>query len=55
MEVEVYKSLDPGVRVIILKALCDIRVEVLLLFNACVSIFLIFLFLEWVNVSMVGY
>ncbi|KAH1254833.1 DDT domain-containing protein DDR4 [Glycine max] len=26
-EVEVYKSLDPGVRVIILKALCDIRVE----------------------------
>ncbi|KAG5019773.1 hypothetical protein JHK87_015628 [Glycine soja] len=27
MEVEVYKSLDPGVRVVILKALCDIRVE----------------------------
>ncbi|KAF7806145.1 DDT domain-containing protein DDR4-like isoform X1 [Senna tora] len=26
-EVEVYKSLDPGVRVVILKALCDIRVE----------------------------
>lgn len=27
-EIEVYKSLDPGVRVVILKALCDIRVEV---------------------------
>ncbi|XVF09176.1 hypothetical protein REPUB_Repub07fG0069100 [Reevesia pubescens] len=27
MEIEVYKSLDPGVRVVILKALCDIRVE----------------------------
>ncbi|KAF7838401.1 DDT domain-containing protein DDR4-like [Senna tora] len=27
VEVEVYKSLDPGVRVVILKALCDIRVE----------------------------
>ncbi|KAG5049766.1 hypothetical protein JHK85_010869 [Glycine max] len=27
LKVEVYKSLDPGVRVIILKALCDIRVE----------------------------
>ncbi|XP_056175154.1 DDT domain-containing protein DDR4 isoform X2 [Syzygium oleosum] len=26
-EVELYKSLDPGVRVVILKALCDIRVE----------------------------
>ncbi|RDY05417.1 DDT domain-containing protein DDR4, partial [Mucuna pruriens] len=26
-ETEVYKSLDPGVRVVILKALCDIRVE----------------------------
>ncbi|PQQ08486.1 DDT domain-containing protein DDR4 isoform X1 [Prunus yedoensis var. nudiflora] len=26
-EVEVYKTLDPGVRVVILKALCDIRVE----------------------------
>ncbi|KAF8378363.1 hypothetical protein HHK36_029702 [Tetracentron sinense] len=26
-EVEVYKSLDPGTRVLILKALCDIRVE----------------------------
>ncbi|KAH7550378.1 hypothetical protein JRO89_XS13G0180800 [Xanthoceras sorbifolium] len=26
-EIEVYKSLDPGVRVVILKALCDIRVE----------------------------
>ncbi|XP_027365773.1 DDT domain-containing protein DDR4-like [Abrus precatorius] len=26
-EVEVYKALDPGVRVVILKALCDIRVE----------------------------
>ncbi|MCH86578.1 aminoacyl-tRNA synthetase [Trifolium medium] len=26
-EIEVYKSLDPAVRVIILKALCDIRVE----------------------------
>ena len=23
-----YKTLDPGVRVVILKALCDIRVEV---------------------------
>ncbi|KAK6920796.1 hypothetical protein RJ641_014474, partial [Dillenia turbinata] len=30
-EVEAYKELDPGVRVIILKALCDIRVEVSLL------------------------
>ncbi|KAK7330416.1 hypothetical protein VNO77_24610 [Canavalia gladiata] len=27
VEIEVYKSLDPGVRVVILKALCDIRVE----------------------------
>ncbi|CAK7322907.1 unnamed protein product [Dovyalis caffra] len=27
VEVEVYKTLDPGVRVVILKALCDIRVE----------------------------
>ncbi|KAL9274752.1 DDT domain-containing protein [Drosera capensis] len=27
MEIEVYKSLDPGIRVVILKALCDIRVE----------------------------
>ncbi|KAL9257571.1 DDT domain-containing protein [Drosera capensis] len=26
-EIEVYKSLDPGIRVVILKALCDIRVE----------------------------
>ncbi|EEF52097.1 DDT domain-containing protein DDR4 [Ricinus communis] len=26
-EVEVYKTLDPGIRVVILKALCDIRVE----------------------------
>lgn len=26
-EIETYKTLDPGVRVIILKALCDIRVE----------------------------
>ncbi|CAL0319947.1 unnamed protein product [Lupinus luteus] len=26
-EIEVYKSLDPGVRVVILKALCDIRAE----------------------------
>lgn len=26
-----YKSLDPATRVVILKALCDIRVEVLLL------------------------
>ncbi|KAH6797393.1 DDT domain superfamily [Perilla frutescens var. hirtella] len=26
-EVEAYKALDPGVRVVILKALCDIRVE----------------------------
>lgn len=33
VEIEVYKTLDPGVRVIILKALCDIRVEVLLLRN----------------------
>ncbi|KAK4264256.1 hypothetical protein QN277_025461 [Acacia crassicarpa] len=27
LEIEAYKSLDPGTRVIILKALCDIRVE----------------------------
>ncbi|GKU88744.1 hypothetical protein SLEP1_g2973 [Rubroshorea leprosula] len=27
VEIEVYKSLDPGVRIVILKALCDIRVE----------------------------
>lgn len=26
-EIEAYKSLDPAVRVVILKALCDIRVE----------------------------
>ncbi|KAF4356761.1 hypothetical protein G4B88_017791 [Cannabis sativa] len=26
-EIELYKTLDPGVRVVILKALCDIRVE----------------------------
>lgn len=25
-----YKSLDPGIRVVILKALCDIRVEVIM-------------------------
>lgn len=29
-----YKSLDPAIRVVILKALCDIRVEVLLLLYA---------------------
>lgn len=27
VEIEVYKTLEPGVRVVILKALCDIRVE----------------------------
>ncbi|KAF5730110.1 hypothetical protein HS088_TW20G00480 [Tripterygium wilfordii] len=27
VEIEVYRTLDPGVRVLILKALCDIRVE----------------------------
>lgn len=27
VEIDVYKTLDPGVRVVILKALCDIRVE----------------------------
>ncbi|KDP31183.1 hypothetical protein JCGZ_11559 [Jatropha curcas] len=27
VEIEVYKTLDPGIRVVILKALCDIRVE----------------------------
>ncbi|XP_065876824.1 DDT domain-containing protein DDR4 [Euphorbia lathyris] len=27
VEIEVYKNLDPGIRVVILKALCDIRVE----------------------------
>ncbi|XP_022972308.1 DDT domain-containing protein DDR4-like isoform X1 [Cucurbita maxima] len=27
VEIEVYKNLDPGMRVVILKALCDIRVE----------------------------
>ncbi|KAM7272665.1 hypothetical protein ACFE04_027328 [Oxalis oulophora] len=27
LEIEAYKTLDPGVRVVILKALCDIRVE----------------------------
>ncbi|CAH2067299.1 unnamed protein product [Thlaspi arvense] len=27
LEIELYKSLDPGIRVVILKALCDIRVE----------------------------
>ncbi|KAG8379085.1 hypothetical protein BUALT_Bualt07G0051500 [Buddleja alternifolia] len=32
-EVEAYNSLDPGVRVVILKALCDIRVEVSILLN----------------------
>ena len=30
-ETEVYKSFDPAIRVVILKALCDIRVEVMLL------------------------
>lgn len=30
-EVEAYNALDPAVRVVILKALCDIRVEVTLL------------------------
>ena len=29
-----YKSLDPAIRVVILKALCDIRVKVLLLLYA---------------------
>ncbi|KAJ6970376.1 hypothetical protein NC653_034845 [Populus alba x Populus x berolinensis] len=33
VEVEVYKTLDPGIRVVILKALCDIRVEELNLSN----------------------
>ena len=32
-EVEAYSALDPAVRVVILKALCDIRVEVLSLPN----------------------
>jgi len=27
-EIETYRTLDPGLRVVILKALCDIRVEV---------------------------
>ncbi|XP_047165354.1 DDT domain-containing protein DDR4-like [Vigna umbellata] len=27
LEIEVYNSLDPGIRVVILKAICDIRVE----------------------------
>ncbi|KAH7528524.1 DDT domain-containing protein DDR4 isoform X2 [Ziziphus jujuba] len=27
LEIDVYKTLDPGIRVVILKALCDIRVE----------------------------
>lgn len=30
-EVEAYNTLDPGVRVLILKALCDIRVEVIII------------------------
>ena len=30
-ETEVYTSFDPAIRVVILKALCDIRVEVMLL------------------------
>lgn len=30
-EVDTYNALDPGMRVIILKALCDIRVEVFFL------------------------
>lgn len=33
-EIETYKTLDPGTRVLILKALCDIRVEVLLLYQS---------------------
>lgn len=36
-EVEAYNALDPGVRVVILKALCDIRVEVLALENLSVQ------------------
>lgn len=50
-----YKSLDPGVRVVILKALCDIRVEVLLLSNVSVAVVLFFtpLLVERLNFRMV--
>lgn len=41
-----YKSLDPGVRVVILKALCDIRVEVLLMFNVSVAVVIFFTLAE---------
>lgn len=37
-EVEAYNTLDPGVRVVILKALCDIRVEVNIFFNFLFSL-----------------
>lgn len=39
-EIEVYKMLDPAVRVVILKALCDIRVEVLESYIKIVSLLL---------------
>ena len=50
-EIEIYKLLDPGVRVVILKVLCDIRVEVCyVFFNIHLSICF---HLKWVNFGMV--
>lgn len=47
-EIEVYKSLDPAVRIIILKALCDIRVEVLLML---IYLYITSFYLKWVNLE----
>ena len=57
-----YKTLDPGVRVVILKALCDIRVEVLSLaaknlldswsFYCCLVLILLFKLAIHVNCSI---
>lgn len=47
-----YKSLDPGIRVVILKAICDIRVEVYFAF--VVFIYHYLFHLKWMNLAMVG-
>lgn len=43
-EIETYNTLDPGVRVVILKALCDIRVEVIWFMNELCHLFLLYSF-----------
>lgn len=45
-EIEAYSALDPAVRVVILKALCDIRVEVFQIFFFFTIISVIVLYLR---------